>query len=247
MQPLYLFVQGMRPLKTNAPTAISFSVADQIVIAGDGGADRAAIRQAIAYALYGQASCRVPSRTSVLVIVDPHDIWPSGQDSCVSPCGQDSCVLGLVVGVLEPRGRLGRCPFGRDSCPGTTRLFLPYGLPSCIGSFGKVVAIFPGRVYPRPDCGDASVQHLAASVGVGVVGMPAGPAPEDRLTLAVVRVREPAGVVAALAGTPGRYELDPNSVALAGPQQDGRLFGRSQAEQAAVQSALLADVRPGRL
>ena len=59
MQPLYLFVQGMRPLKTNAPTAISFSVADQIVIAGDSGADRATVRQAIAYALYGQASSRV--------------------------------------------------------------------------------------------------------------------------------------------------------------------------------------------
>ena len=59
MQPLYLFVQGMRPLKTNAPTAISFSVADPIVIAGDSGADRATVRRAIAYALYGQASSRV--------------------------------------------------------------------------------------------------------------------------------------------------------------------------------------------
>ena len=59
MQRLYLFVQGMRPLKTNAPTAISFSVADQIVIAGDSGADRATVRRAIAYALYGQASSRV--------------------------------------------------------------------------------------------------------------------------------------------------------------------------------------------
>ena len=59
MQPLYLFVQGMRPLKTNAPTAIAFSAADPTVIAGDSGADRAAVRRAIAYALYGQASCRV--------------------------------------------------------------------------------------------------------------------------------------------------------------------------------------------
>ena len=59
MQPLYLFVQGMRPLKTNAPTAITFSVADPIVIAGDSGADRATVRRAISYALYGQASSRV--------------------------------------------------------------------------------------------------------------------------------------------------------------------------------------------
>ena len=51
MQPLYLFVQGMRPLKTNAPTAISFSVADQIAIAGDSGADRATVRRAIAYVI----------------------------------------------------------------------------------------------------------------------------------------------------------------------------------------------------
>ena len=59
MQPLYLFVQGMRPLKTNAPTAIAFSAGRPDVIAGDSGADRATVRRAIAYALYGQASSRV--------------------------------------------------------------------------------------------------------------------------------------------------------------------------------------------
>ena len=57
MQPLYLFIEGMRPLK--APTAIAFSAADPTVIAGDSEADRALVRRAIAYALYGQASSRV--------------------------------------------------------------------------------------------------------------------------------------------------------------------------------------------
>ncbi len=59
MQPLYLFVQGMRPLKTNAPMAIAFSATDPIVITGESGVDRAAVRRAIAYALYGRASCQV--------------------------------------------------------------------------------------------------------------------------------------------------------------------------------------------
>ena len=57
MQPLYLFIQGMRPLK--APTASASSAADPTVIAGDSEADRALVRRAIAYALYGQASSRV--------------------------------------------------------------------------------------------------------------------------------------------------------------------------------------------
>ena len=70
------------------------------------------------------------------LFVDPHDIWPFGQDSCVLPCGQDSCVLRLIVGVLEPQaplaigalsGRVG-VPRRRDcSC---RPVFRPASVPS---------------------------------------------------------------------------------------------------------------------
>ena len=38
--------------------------------------------------------------------MEPHDNWPSGQDSCVSPYGWVSCVLRFIVGVLEPQAPL---------------------------------------------------------------------------------------------------------------------------------------------
>ena len=92
--------------------------------------------------------------------VEPHDIWPSGQDSCVSPCGQDSCGLRLLVSVVEPRPRLGGRPFGRGRRLVKARLLLPSSLPPCIGSFRKMGSIFPRHVHPRPDVRDASVPDV---------------------------------------------------------------------------------------
>ena len=57
MQPLYLFVRGMRPWKTDPPTQITFLGAKPIVLAGEGRVDKASIQRALAYALPGETPC----------------------------------------------------------------------------------------------------------------------------------------------------------------------------------------------
>ena len=57
MQPLYLFVRGMRPWKTDPPTQITFLGAKPIVLAGEGRVDKASIQRALAYALHGETPC----------------------------------------------------------------------------------------------------------------------------------------------------------------------------------------------
>ena len=57
MQPLYMFVRGMRPWKTDPPTEIAFLGAKPIVLAGEGRVDKASIQRALAYALHGETPC----------------------------------------------------------------------------------------------------------------------------------------------------------------------------------------------
>ena len=56
MHPLYLSIQGTSLSTNTSPTAIAFSAADPLVIAG-ARVDEDFIRRAIAYALYGQRGC----------------------------------------------------------------------------------------------------------------------------------------------------------------------------------------------
>lgn len=163
-----------------------------------------------------------PAAAVAAACVNPHEYWPSGQDSRVFPLGQGSCACQLAWSagtLIAPGGR----PFGRGPVLEPARLLLPAVPRTCIGSFGKLPCSLPGRVHPRPDSGASAVAHVARRVGVGVVFMPAGGTPEHRLALAVVAVCVSAGV-ARDARLRGGDRLDAGSPLCASPRAPGLLL-----------------------
>ena len=112
MIPLYLSIQGTCPSTSASPTAVTFSAADPLVIAGDARVDEDEIRRAIAYALYGCSGCaeqQLPDADSPCMHVSfvfwVHGAWEVTRTLMRLPNGavdERHCVLRRVGDVSPP-------------------------------------------------------------------------------------------------------------------------------------------------
>ena len=112
MIPLYLSIQGTCPSTSDSPTAVAFSAADPLVIAGDARVDEDEIRRAIAYALYGCSGCaeqQLPDADSPCMHVSfvfwVHGAWEVTRTLMRLPNGavdERHCVLRRVGDVSPP-------------------------------------------------------------------------------------------------------------------------------------------------